>query len=152
MCRRCALPGKKQILACVLTTLCLLAEHMYKGRCAECNSHWHSKAFKSRPAGRDIPPVDDRGLLFAFASDTNNKMCHACYLKNQRLRKRQRDEQQEEEQLLQDSSAKRIRMDENLDSDIALLLESDLPRTVLEREGIAVAVLCLLSQNASLKK
>ncbi len=126
---------------------------MYKAKCAECGAHWNSKAFKSRPAGRDIPPVDDRGLLFAFASDTNNKICHACYLKNQRLRKRQRDEQQEEEQLLQDSSAKRLRMDENFNSDIIpVLLESDLPRTVLEQEGIAVAALCLLSQNASLKK
>lgn len=128
---------------------------MYKGRCAECNSHWHSKAFKSRPAGRDIPPVDDQGLLFAFASDTNNKMCHACYLKNQRLRKRQRDEQKDEEQQrLLDISIKRLRTDENFNSevDLLLLLESDLPRKVLEQEGIAVAALCLLSQNASLKK
>ena len=42
-------------------------------------------------------------------------------------------------------------MDENLDSDIVLLSESDLPESVLEQEGIAVAALCILSQNASLK-
>ncbi len=123
---------------------------MYKAKCAECDAHWNSKAFKSRPSGRDIPPVDERGLLFAFASDSNNKICPACYLKNQRLRKRQRDEQQEEQQNFQNNSLKRLRIGENINDDIVLLLESDLPRTVLEQEGIAVAALCLLSQNASL--
>jgi hypothetical protein len=74
-------------------------------------------------------------------------------LKNQRLRKRQRDEQQEQQQLLQDNSAKRLRTDENFNSEVdLLLLESDLPRKVLEQEGTAVAALCLLSQNAFLKK
>lgn len=128
---------------------------MYKAKCAECGAHWNSKAFKSRSAGRDIPPVDDRGLHFAFASNTNNKICHACYLKNQRLRKRQRDEQKDEEQQrLLDISIKRLRTDEKFNSevDLLLLLESDMPRKVLEQEGIAVAALCLLSQNASLKK
>jgi hypothetical protein len=126
---------------------------MFKGRCAECNAEARSKAFRSRRAGYDIPPVDDRGLHFAFASSTNNKICHACYLKNQRLRKRQRDEQQEQQQLLQDNSAKRLRTDENFNSEVdLLLLESDLPRKVLEQEGTAVAALCLLSQNAFLKK
>jgi hypothetical protein len=32
---------------------------MYKGRCAECNAVWNSKAFRSRPAGRDIPVPDE---------------------------------------------------------------------------------------------
>jgi hypothetical protein len=125
---------------------------MFKGRCAECNAVWNSKAFRSRPAGRDIPVPDECQLSFAFASPTNNKICESCYQKNWRQLKRQRDEQQEEQQLLQDNSAKRLRMDENLDSDIALFSESDLPREVLEQEGIAVAALCLLSQNAFLKK
>jgi hypothetical protein len=122
---------------------------MYKAKCAECDAHWNSKAFKSRPSGYDIPPIDERRFLFAFASKTNNKICHACYLKNQRLRKRQRDEQQEEQQNFQGNSLKRLRIGENIDADTTLLLESDLPKAVLEQEGIAVATLCLLSQNAT---
>jgi hypothetical protein len=110
---------------------------MYKAKCAECDAHWNSKAFKSRPSGREIPPLDERGLLFAFASDSNDKICHACYLKNQRLRK--------------GNSLKSLRIGENIDTDTTLLLESYLPRIVLEQEGIAIAALCLLSQNASLQ-
>ncbi len=121
---------------------------MFKGRCAECNAEARSKAFKSRPAGRDIPPVNDRGLLFAFASNINNKICHACYLKNQRLRKRQRDEQrdeqQEEEQHLQDSSVKRLRLDEQENSEHPMAT-TEVPAGVAEKEGIAVSVLLLLS-------
>jgi hypothetical protein len=122
---------------------------MYKAKCAECGAHWNSKAFKSRPAGRDIPPVDDRRLHFAFASNTNNKICHACYLKNQRLRKRQRDEQrdeqQEEQQHLQDSSVKRLRLDEQENSHATATTE--VPAGVAKKEGIAVSVLLLLSMS-----
>ena len=128
----------------------ILQQTIYKAKCAECGAHWNSKAFKSRPAGRDIPVPDECQLSFAFASPTNNKICESCYQKNWRQLKRQRDNQQEEQQLLQDSSAKRLRMDENFNSDVTLVLESDLPRTMLEQEGTAVAALCLLSQNASL--
>ena len=122
---------------------------MFKGRCAECNADARSKAFKSRPSGRDIPPVDERGLLFPFASESNNKICHACYLKNQRLRKRQRDEQLEEQRTLEGNSLKRLQMGENIDTSTTLVLDSDLPGTMLEQEGIAIATLCRLSQNAS---
>src|SRR4051812_22862347 len=52
-----------------------LADSMFKGKCAECNAHWNSKAFKSRPAGYDIPVADERRLSFAFESASNNKLC-----------------------------------------------------------------------------
>lgn len=117
-----------------------------------CDAHWNSKAFKSRPSGRDIPPVDERGLLFPFVSESNNKICPACYLKNQRLRKRQREEQQEEGQNFQQQgnhSLKRLQMDENINTPTSgLVLEADL---TLEQEGIAIAALWLLSQNTSLQ-
>jgi hypothetical protein len=125
---------------------------MFKGRCAECNTDARSKAFKCRPSGRDIPPFDERALIFTFASDSNNKICPACYLKNQRLRKRQREEQQEEQQNFQQQgnrSLKRLQIDENIDTPtIGLVLDADL---ALKQEGIAIATLCLLSQNASLQ-
>ncbi len=120
---------------------------MSKGRCAECNAEARSKAFKSRPAGRDIPPPDECQLSFAFASPTNNKICEGCYQKNWRQLKRTRELHKEKKS----GSTKRLRLDENLDSDIVLLSESDLPESVLEQEGIAVAALWILSQNASLK-
>ena len=40
-------------------------------------------------------------------------------------------------------------MGENIDTSTTLVLDSDLPGTMLEQEGIAIATLCLLSQNAS---
>jgi S-adenosylmethionine synthetase len=103
---------------------------MFKGRCAECNTDARSKAFKSRPSGRDIPLFNERALIFAFASDSNNKTCPVCYLKNQRLRKRQREEQKEEQQNFQQQgnrSLTRLQMDENIDTPtIGLVLDADL--------------------------
>ena len=59
----------------------------YKGHCAGCNAHWNSKAFKSKPAGRDLPPAEMRELQFAFESEKNNKICTSCYVRNSKLHK-----------------------------------------------------------------
>lgn len=122
-----------------------LLQVMYKGRCAECNAHWHSKAFKSRPVGYDLPVADKRRLGFAFESATNNKVCHSCYLKNQRLMKRDRDEKDAGKI----DEAKVARLDENsaVENANAEKVEVQENIVVTEKEGTAILVLLCLSKS-----
>lgn len=116
---------------------------MYKGHCAECNAHWHSKAFKSRPAGYDLPVADARHLRFAFESATNNKICKTCYLKNYKALKHSRDEQGIEHA----SRTKKVKENDNNvgenanAEDIEVQEEADMA----EKEGTAISVLFHLS-------
>ncbi len=115
---------------------------MYKGHCAECNAHWHSKAFKSRPAGYDIPVPSERHLSFVFESATSNKICGSCNQKNIRLMKRDRDEK--EDQKIEE--AKMARLHENSENvnnveELDVLEMAD----VAEKEGTAISVLFHLS-------
>ena len=119
---------------------------MYKGRCAECNAHWHSKAFKSRPAGYDLPVADECRLGFAFESASNNKLCKACYLKNYKALKHCRDEQNGGHV----SYTKKVKVDDNRVVENASLdveeLEVHENVDVTEKEGTAISVLLCLSR------
>ena len=116
---------------------------MYKGKCAECGAVWNSKAFKSRPAGYDLPVAHARHLRFAFESATNNKICRACYLKNHKALKHSRDQQGIE----QASRTKKVKendndVGENMNvEDIEVQEKMD----VAEKEGTAISVLFHLS-------
>ncbi len=128
----------------VFLTLLFVWQIMYKGKCAECNAHWNSKAFKSRRAGYDIPVASERRLAFAFENATNNKMCHSCYLKNQRQRKHDRDEKEDRKS----DEAKMARLDENdanVNVDVEELEVLEMA-DVAEKEGTAISVLLLLSK------
>ena len=118
---------------------------MYKGKCAECNAHWNSKAFKSRTAGYDLPVPDERRLGFAFESVSNNKICKACYLKNYKALKHSRDEQNGGPA----SGVKKVKVDKNnvvenesVDVDTEVHKNAD----VTEKEGIAISVLLRLAK------
>ncbi len=142
-CCCCAWVGEKHRLGGVSYTLSVW-QVMYKGKCAECNAHWNSKAFKSRRAGYDLPVADERGLGFAFESVQNNKMCHSCYLKNQRQMKRDRDEKEDRKI----DEAKMARLDEsdanvNVDIEKVKVLEM---ADVAEKEGTAISLLLFLSK------
>jgi hypothetical protein len=119
---------------------------MYKGKCAECNAVWNSKAFKSRPAGYDLPVADERRLRFAFQSTSNNKICKACYLKNYKALKHSRDEQNGAHA----SGAKKVKVDEDVVGQNASLdveeLEVHENVDVTEKEGTAISVLLRLSR------
>lgn len=119
---------------------------MFKGRCAECNSEARSKTFRSRRAGYDIPPVDERQLSFAFESVANNKICHTCYLKNQRLVKRDRDEKTDRELV----GAKMARLKENEEHDTVSVVvdngEALEHVSLMEKEGTAISILLYLSK------
>jgi hypothetical protein len=118
---------------------------MYKGKCAECNAVWNSKAFKSRPAGYDLPVADERRLSFAFESASNNKLCKVCYLKNYKALKHCRDEQNGGHA----SGAKKVKVDEDVVAENAnidveeIVVEKN--ADVIEREGTAISVLLYLS-------
>ena len=117
---------------------------MYKGKCAACNAVWNSKAFKSRRAGYDLPVASERRLGFVFESATNNKMCHSCYLKNQRQRKRDRDEKEDRKT----DEAKMAQLDENdanVNVDVEELEVLEMA-DVAEKEGTAISVLLFLSK------
>jgi hypothetical protein len=117
----------------------VVQQTMYKGKCAECNAHWHSKAFKSRPAGYDLPVASERRLGFVFESATNNKICGSCNQKNVRLMKRDRDEKEDQKV----EEAKMARLDENGNTNVGLeVLEN---ADVAEKEGTAISVLLFLS-------
>ena|SRR4029079_6585717 len=119
---------------------------MYKGKCAECNAHWNSKAFKSRTAGYDLPVPDERRLGFAFESVSNNKICKACYLKNYKAQKHSRDERNCEDV----SGAKKARPGKNCEvnaSGDAEEIDGDGNVEVTEREGTAILVLLCLSKS-----
>ena len=119
---------------------------MYKGKCAECNAHWHSKAFKSRPAGYDIPVADERQLGFAFESASNNKLCGGCHLKNYKAQKHFRDEQNGGHA----SAAKKVKVDDNDVVENASIDDEELEvlemADVAEKEGTAISVLLCLSK------
>jgi hypothetical protein len=119
---------------------------MYKGRCAQCNAHWHSKAFKSRHAGYDLPVADERRLSFAFESASNNKLCGGCHLKNYKAVKHSRDEQGGEHA----SYTKKVKangndMVENASIDIEEIVVNE-NAEVTEKEGTAISVLLYLSK------
>jgi len=116
---------------------------MYKGHCAECNAHWHSKAFKSRPAGYELPVASERRLSFVFESATNNKICGSCNQKNIRLMKHDRDERQDQKI----DKAKMARLDKN-DANVNdnEELEGLEMADVAEKEGTAISVLLFLSK------
>ena len=108
---------------------------MYKGKCAECGAVWNSKAFKSRPAGYDLPVVNERHLSFACESATNN---------NKAL-KHSRDEQNVE----QASNTKKAKgndndMGENVINNVEEV-EIQEKMDVAEKEGTAISVLFHLS-------
>ena len=118
---------------------------MFKGKCAECNAHWNSKAFKARPAGYDLPVADERRLSFAFESATNNKICGGCHLKNYKALKHSRDEQNIE----QASNTKKAKgndndMGENVINNVEEV-EIQEKMDVAEKEGTAISVLFHLS-------
>jgi hypothetical protein len=140
-CRCYALVGEKWILDHFSR---LLSDSMYKGHCAECNAHWHSKAFKSRPAGYDLPVASECHLSFVFQSATNNKICGSCNQKNIRLMKRDRDEK--EEQKIEEAKMARFleQKDAIVDNNVE---ELDVPEMVhvAEKEGTAISVLFHLS-------
>ena len=118
---------------------------MYKGRCAECNAHWHSKAFKSRRAGYDLPLASERRLGFAFESAANNKLCGGCHLKNYKALKHSRDELNIEDA----SEVKKARVDDENDGNVNVDIEEVevLEMTdVAEKEGTAISVLLFLSK------
>jgi hypothetical protein len=119
---------------------------MYKGHCAECNAHWHSKAFKSRPAGYDLPGANERRLSFASESTTNNKICKACYLKNYKALKHSRDEQGIEHA----SDTKKVKEDDNdVGENVNIYNVEDIEvqekTDMTEKEGTAISVLFHLS-------
>lgn len=117
-------------------------QEMYKGKCAVCGAVWNSKAFKSRPAGYDVPVASERQLSFVFESATNNKICGSCNQKNIRLMKRDRDERQDQKI----DKAKMARLDKN-DANVNDIeeLEGLEMADVAEKEGTAISVLLFLS-------
>jgi hypothetical protein len=126
-------------------THCSVWQIMYKGKCAECNAHWNSNAFKSRRAGFALPVVNERRLVFAFESEQNNKICRACYLKNHKALKHSRDEQSSEGA----SEVKKAKIDENNAGENANIDVQDVEvqenADMTEKEGTAISVLCCLS-------
>jgi hypothetical protein len=118
---------------------------MFKGKCAECNAHWNSKAFKSRRAGYDLPVADERRLSFAFESASNNKLCGGCHLKNYKALKHSRDEHGIEHA----SYTKKVKAnDNNMFENARIDVEEvvvDENADVIEREGTAISVLLYLS-------
>ena len=118
---------------------------MYKGKCAECGAVWNSKAFKSRPAGYDLPVVNERHLSFACESATNNKICGGCHLKNYKALKHSRDEQNVE----QASNAKKVKGNDNdMGDDVSSKvgdIEVQEMVDMTEKEGTAISVLFDLS-------
>jgi hypothetical protein len=121
----------------------VVQQTMYKGKCAECNAHWHSKAFKSRPAGYELPVASERWLGFVFESATNNKICGSCNQKNIRLMKRDRDEKEDQKV----EEAKMARLEES-DANVNDVEELDVLEMadVAEKEGTAISVLLYLSK------
>jgi hypothetical protein len=116
---------------------------MYKGKCAVCGAVWNSKAFKSRPAGYDIPVASERRLSFVFESATNNKICGSCNQKNIRLMKRDRDEKEDQKI----DKEKMARLDDNdaTVNDIEELKVLEMA-DVADKEGTAISVLLCLSK------
>ncbi len=118
---------------------------MYKGKCAECNAHWNSKAFRSRPAGYDLPVANERHLTFASESATNNKICKACYLKNYKALKHSRDEQGIEHA----SNTKKVKENDNdVGENVSINVEDievQEKADMTEKEGTAISVLFYLS-------
>ena len=121
---------------------CCCSDSMYKGHCAECNAHWHSKAFKSRPAGYELPVASERRLSFVFESATNNKICGSCNQKNIRLMKRDRDEK--EDQKIEE--AKMARLHERSENASIDCEEGQETVDMTEKEGTAISVLLYLSK------
>ncbi len=119
---------------------------MYKGHCAECDVTHKHKAFKSRRAGYDVPVATERCLAFAFESPANNKICHACYLTNQRLKKRVSDRNSENV-----VGGKKARLGENGAVENANVdveeIEVQENVEVTEKEGTAILVLLCLSKS-----
>jgi hypothetical protein len=120
----------------------LFRPSMYKGHCAECNAHWHSKAFKSRPVGYDIPVADERRLSFAFESATNNRICGGCHLKNYKALKHSRDEVIE-----QASRTKKVKENDNDVGENVNVEDFEVQEKadMTEKEGTAISVLFHLS-------
>ena len=131
---------RKNTDSCVSRTF--VWQEMYKGKCAVCGAVWNSKAFKSRPAGYDIPVASDRRLSVVFESATNNKICGSCNQKNIRLMKRDKDEK--EDQRIEE--AKMARLDDaNVNvrvEELEVLEMAD----VAEKEGTAILVLLYFSK------
>ncbi len=50
---------------------------VYKGRCAKCGAGKNSSRMLARPAGMPIP--DDISEVLPFVSQTNCRLCFACY-------------------------------------------------------------------------
>ncbi len=114
-------------------------QEMYKGKCAECGAVWNSKAFKSRPAGYDLPMASERWLGFVFQSVTNNKICGSCNQKNIRLIKRDRDEK--EDQRIEEAKMARLEQkDANVNNNVEELDVLEMV-DVAEKEGTAISVL-----------
>ena len=121
---------------------------MFKGRCAVCNAEGRSKAFKSRPEGRAVPPITERALEFSFESAVNNKICKSCYNKNYKLlqkRKEARQREREEEVVdnVQNEDNKKRHMEEEQEEEfcveISLVESQDEEQQQLnEKEGIAL--------------
>jgi hypothetical protein len=136
-------PGKNGywiIFSCVV-----VQQIMYKGQCAECNAHWHSKAFKSQRAGYDLPVASECQLGFAFESAANNKICGSCNQKNFQLMKHDRDEKEAGKI----DEAKVAQLDENgaVDANVDVEeLEVQENVDVTEKEGTAISVLLCLSK------
>lgn len=103
---------------------------VYKGRCAECNASYNSKAFKSRREGCDVPSLDERVLEFQHESTVNNKICRGCQFRNRDLLKSKRA-REEEREANKDVGSKQLKPDSAPEQD-----ESGDGR---EREEYAVA-------------
>jgi hypothetical protein len=130
---------RKNTDSCGSHTLVLGKREMYKGKCAVCGAVWNSKAFKSRPAGYDLPVASKCCLSFVFQSATNNKICGSCNQKNIWLMKRDRDEK--EDQKIEE--AKMARLDEN-DANVNDMEELEVLE-MAEKEGTAISALLYLS-------
>ena len=118
---------------------------MYKRKCAECNAHWNSNAFKSRRAGFAIPVVNERRLSFASESEQNNKICQACYLKNHKALKHSRDEVIEQASDTKKVKGNDIDVGDNVSfnvEDIEVQEKADM----IEKEDTGISVLLFLSK------
>jgi ribosomal protein L40E len=124
----------------------VIQQIMYKGKCAECNAHWHSNAFKSRRAGFALPVANERRLVFAFESEQNNKICRACYLKNHKASKHSgNDRRSEGESGVKKAKTEENDADENANIDVEEI-EVQENVDVTEKEGTAISVLLRLSK------
>jgi hypothetical protein len=127
-------------------THCSVWQIMYKGKCAECNAHWNSNAFKSRRAGFALPVANERCLVFAFESEQNNKICRACYLKNHKASKHSgNDRRSEGESGVKKAKTEENDADENANIDVEEI-EVQENVDVTEKEGTAISVLLRLSK------